>query len=97
MKFFTKKILNEENYNKAYDLLIELRDKSRKEEGCIYYDLYRDVDNLYTIIINEEWEREEFQKKHAESEHFKRIVPQVANLVIEKFPLIRFDRLEEKN
>lgn len=95
MKFFTRKILTKENYNKALELLKELRDKSRLEQGCIYYDLYSDVDSPYTIIINEEWENLEFQQKHAQSEHFKRIVPLVAELVKEKSSLIRFDELKE--
>lgn len=95
MKFFTKKILKEENYKKGLELLKELRDKSRLEEGCIYYDLYQDADEKYTIIINEEWESEEAQINHTKTEHFKRIVPAVADLCEKPFKLVRFVDLKD--
>ncbi|WP_071025957.1 putative quinol monooxygenase [Peptoniphilus raoultii] len=91
MKFFTKKILKREDYDKGLVLLKELRDKSQKEKGCISYELYRDFDDEYTVIINEEWESLEDQKVHSKSEHFLRIVPAMKELCKENFDLVRYE------
>lgn len=42
---------------------------TRKEEGCILYDLHEDRENTNTFIFYEIWESEEYLAKHLQSEH----------------------------
>ena len=48
----------------------ELRRESRKEKGCISYDLYEDINNPNVLIFLEEWRDEEAIKLHKESKHY---------------------------
>lgn len=66
----------------------ELIELSLRDKGCIDYDLFSSTTNDDRLLINETWASEEDLKKHMESEHFKRIVPQLeelGTLTLEKF------------
>ncbi|AYD40902.1 antibiotic biosynthesis monooxygenase [Clostridium fermenticellae] len=54
----------------------ELIEKSRKEDGCIAYNLFEDINNPFILTFVEDWENQESINNHNNSEHFKRIVPQ---------------------
>jgi len=58
----------------------ELVEKSRKENGCIDYSINRSTvdDCVYAFI--EIWENEDVLAPHRNSEHFKRLVPQINEL-----------------
>ncbi len=42
---------------------------TRKEEGCLRYDLYVDLDSADKFTFVEEWESREAFVKHGQSEH----------------------------
>ena len=64
-----------------YKLLTKkLISESRKEVGCISYNLYQDTKNCNILTFIEEWENEEAIKIHNNSEHFTSIVPKFADL-----------------
>lgn len=66
----------------------ELVEFSLKDKGCIDYDLYASTTEDDRYLIYETWESEEDLKRHMDSEHFKRLVPQLeklATLTLEKF------------
>jgi len=56
------------------DIFIEnakkLVEETRKEEGCISYQLLQDINNEQVFIFNEEWASAEALDKHMKSEHF---------------------------
>ncbi|MGK0466322.1 putative quinol monooxygenase [Clostridium sp.] len=54
-----------------------LINESRKEIGCISYNLYEDSNNCNILTFIEEWKSEEAIKLHNNSEHFTSIVPQL--------------------
>ena len=54
--------------------------ESRKEKGCISYNLYEDIKNSNTLTFIEEWVNEEAIKLHNKSKHFNFIVPQLSEL-----------------
>jgi len=58
----------------------ELVESTRKEEGCIKYELYQDEKDSRTLVIVEEWESKESLDKHWSSDHFARIVPMIGDL-----------------
>ena len=53
----------------------ELVEASLKEEGCISYGLYQDVNDSEVVTMIEEWKDRAAFDSHKASEHFKRIVP----------------------
>jgi quinol monooxygenase YgiN len=58
----------------------ELIEESRKEDGCLSYNLYQDVKNHKILTFIEEWENLEAIERHNASAHFTRIVPQLSEL-----------------
>ena len=77
-----------ENAKKFKEAAIELVSFSLRDKGCISYDLYESKTNDDRFMIIETWESEEALKAHSESDHFKRLVPEMkkyANLITEKF------------
>jgi quinol monooxygenase YgiN len=60
-----------------FKLLAEsLINESRKEEGCIAYNLYEDSNNCNILTFIEQWENKDAINAHNKSEHFTSIVPQ---------------------
>ena len=53
----------------------KLVEESLKEEGCIEYGLYQDLENSGILTILEEWKDESSLDKHLNSNHFKEIFP----------------------
>lgn len=62
------------------ELIFELIDETRKEEGNITYTLFEDKENVGEYVLIEEWKDEESLKKHFETVHFKTIVPRIEKL-----------------
>ena len=60
--------------------VLELIKETRKEEGCIEYSLYEDVNSQETICFIEKWESQEALNEHMKSQHFTRIVPRLREL-----------------
>jgi quinol monooxygenase YgiN len=58
----------------------ELVAETRKEEGCITYALHQDIHDPSIITMLEEWVDEEALNQHNQSEHVKRIVPELRKL-----------------
>jgi quinol monooxygenase YgiN len=45
---------------------------TRKEEGCLRYDLHRSVDTAGALLLHEVWESREAHTEHTHSPHFLR-------------------------
>jgi len=58
----------------------ELVEASRKEKGCLSYNLYEDIENPGVFIVIEEWENKEDIQRHNISKHFTEIIPRLAEL-----------------
>lgn len=67
----------EENRKKAIELATELVALSLHDKGCIEYDLLGSLTNSDRLIIYETWASEADLKAHKESEHFRRLVPEI--------------------
>lgn len=79
-KFFVKEDKVEE-FLKLASVLVE---ESRKEEGCVSYNLLQDVSNPQTLIMVEEWESAKILKTHMASAHFTSIIPEMSLLQFQK-------------
>ncbi len=53
----------------------KLVDETIKEEGCIEYGLYQELNNSKILTFLEEWRDERSLDKHINSNHFKEIFP----------------------
>lgn len=65
-----------DEYLKLNSEVVELTNANDK--GCIRYELCRDTQDPLHFIMLEEWESMEDLNAHMQSEHFKRIIPQLA-------------------
>ncbi len=71
------------------ELAKEMIKATVKESGCKEYVLYRDNGEPNVFSMIEDWESQADLDSHGESEHIKRIIPQMMPL-FEKEPEIRF-------
>lgn len=61
---------------KYQELVKELVQASRKEEGCLGYNSFQSDDDARVHLIIEQWQDKEALDKHSKSTHFQKIVPQ---------------------
>ena len=86
LKVVAKNELKDGTKDKALEMLEEMIELTRQEDGCISYVLFEDINNPNIITFIEAWEDEDKLKAHMNSEHFKRIIPQVNKLKLELEP-----------
>ena len=55
----------------------ELVEKTRQEPDCIAYDLFVDQKDQGHFIFIETWPDREALDRHCQTEHFRRLVPQI--------------------
>ncbi|MTH17731.1 putative quinol monooxygenase [Flavobacterium sp. LC2016-01] len=55
-------------------LLPELAEKTKKEEGNIYYAIYQSEDNPNELILHERYVDQQAQEIHRNSKHYQSIV-----------------------
>lgn len=53
--------------------LIKVLDTTRKEDGCIRYDLHQDIENPNILMFYEIWETVAAWKAHDEMEHIVKL------------------------
>ena len=51
--------------------LLKLVEPTRKEQGCMQYDLHQDNDNPGIFIYYENWESRELWQAHMNNDHLK--------------------------
>lgn len=79
---------DEEKRKKLIEKATELVAFSLRDKGCISYDLYGSLTNSDRLMIVETWESADDLKAHTETEHYKRLSPEIqelANMTLEKF------------
>lgn len=73
-----KKWILEDCVEEFIETARELVEMTRKEEGCIQYELHQDVKDPTILTFIEKWESPEALKAHMQTEHFTRLVPVLA-------------------
>ena len=58
----------------------EMEAATQKEEGCISYKFFQDMEDPYEVAFIEQWEDQQSIDRHNQSEHFVRLVPQLKEL-----------------
>ena len=70
----------------------ELVEKSRQDAGNKGYDLFESTTQPGVYMFCESWENSELLDKHARSEHFTRLVPQLESLCERGLSIEKFER-----
>lgn len=68
-------------FEKLIQLLKELAQYTRKEEGCQEYFFIEDQSKLRTVLSIEKWNSEEDESLHWQTPHLKKAVEQLANIL----------------
>ncbi|MBD5298998.1 MAG: antibiotic biosynthesis monooxygenase [Bacteroides sp.] len=66
-----------ENRKPLFETALDLVAFSLKDKGCIDYDLYESKTNNDRLMIIETWASKEDLKAHMDTDHFKRLVPEL--------------------
>lgn len=80
IKVIAKITLKPEHVEMFKTLVPELVSQTRKESGCIAYQLYNDTNQTNVFSFIEEWESDTHLKAHLASPHFTTIFPQITAL-----------------
>jgi quinol monooxygenase YgiN len=83
IKVVAKNKIDVDKLDNVLNLYEELVQATRKEEGCIVYELFQDVEDSSVLTMIEEWEDKASLDQHMKTEHFVRIVPMVGKFVVE--------------
>ncbi len=70
-----------EAINEVRELLCGLIEPTRKESGCISYELLQNRDDPTDFTFVEEWETDAAFENHAASDHIKAIGPKLQPVV----------------
>ncbi|MFC4162952.1 putative quinol monooxygenase [Epilithonimonas zeae] len=73
--------IKENSMMDAIELLKKLVIETRKEKGCIQYDLFEDHRNKGVFFIHETWESNEDLQQHQVSDHLMKFRENVASLL----------------
>jgi quinol monooxygenase YgiN len=74
----------EEFTEKVKGLLENLVENSRKETGCLQYNLHQNIENPTVFIFHEVWENKEIYDLHNSQEYVKHFFSLAPNLLSEK-------------
>ena len=71
----TKKLVQDE--------VLKLIEPTRKEKGCIQYELFQDNEQSELFFFIETWESNKLWKLHMESKHLKNFIEQTEGALVD--------------
>ena len=77
IKVVAKQTIKEDKVEACKAIIVGLVEETRKEEGCIVYELYQDIKNKNVLTFIEEWESMDALKRHMNSKHFLESMPKI--------------------
>lgn len=84
----------EEFTEEVKGLLKNLVENSRKEIGCLQYDLHRDIENSNVFIFHEIWQNKEIFEAHNSQQYVKDFFEMASNLLKEKPEIFFTNKLD---
>lgn len=80
--------------DEVYSELVKLYEATHKyDEGCIQYELHKDLSDKNSFTFIETWENPAFLALHEEKEHFKTFVAKIENK-IENLTISKLEKLD---
>lgn len=80
IRVVAKSVIKEGEVEAYKTLAAELIQETRKEQGCISYELFQDVQSKDIVAFIETWENQDALDRHIKTAHFEKIVPKMAFL-----------------
>lgn len=77
VRVVAKAVYMEDKLEEAIEMFAELIKETKKEKGCLAYDLYQDINEKTVLTMIEEWESLECLKNHSNAEPYTRIIPKL--------------------
>lgn len=93
LKIVAKNYVKLECKNAFVEAVKELIEETRKEKGCIKYELFEDTNQQDVLTFIEEWESQEDLKNHSNSTHFTRIVPKLGEFTSKPMEISVYKKL----
>ena len=81
IKVIAKMTIKEGLADELMSSIQELVTETRKETGCIVYQLFADINNQKVFTFVEEWVSNEALGEHLSSKHFKDASAKLANIL----------------
>lgn len=78
IKVIAPSIIKEDHLLDALQLYQLLVKETVKEQGCISYELFQDIEDPKSLTLIEEWEDEEALQRHTKTSHFIDLVGKLA-------------------
>ena len=69
--------VKKEKIEEFLNLTSELVEATRKEDGCIVYEMYQDEKNPSALFMLEEWQSRQALDEHMSSVHFTTLIPRM--------------------
>lgn len=66
-----------EKVDEVKGLSVELIAETRKEDGCVFYDLFQDFMDPTILTFIKQWESKAHLDAHMKTAHFARLVPEI--------------------
>jgi quinol monooxygenase YgiN len=73
--------------------VIALVAPTRKESGCINYDLHQDIEDTGRFIFHENWTSKDHLDKHSNSPHLQAFRTKAANLLAEPVRILIAEKI----
>ena len=86
IKVVARTLVREEAIEAYHALAREIVALTSSEQGCISYTMNQSAGDKRLHAMIEAWESMEALQSHMASEHFRRIVPQMAQYAQESYP-----------
>lgn len=92
LKLVAKFIVKEDRIEEFKNYAEELVEETRKEEGCISYQLFQDVNDSKILTFIEEWENQEAIDNHNNSKHITEALPKLIATLKEE-PVLNINKI----
>jgi len=81
IRVVAKLVVQREQVHKVIEEFKELVNQTRKEIGCLQYELHQEVHDPATLIFFEKWRTMDDLNKHLKTEHFISCFKKLGSLV----------------
>ena len=80
IKVIAKQFIRDGKVEEFKKVVTVLLAETKKEEGCIAYQLFQDLNNNDIFTFIEEWQSQEALQSHMKSKHFVEAMPKLNEL-----------------
>ena len=79
--------------NELKEMLLNLLETSRNDDGCINYDLHQSEDNSKVFMFHENWASKKLLDKHLATPHLQEFIKKSENLLAKPLDVSLWNKL----